>query len=193
MTSGNSTGMSLARCAILAAGAVAALGATPAGAGGTADGVDGVDSADTWVGFEVVAPGGLYVSAPCAAALSDAWPGHMAHGRLGEVRVTDERAARDAAWTATVTVSQDFTAGSPDSDETISRSHVVYRPGAAIDAFNGPFTPGHPGRLTTFRMAFSHPSGSGSNSVTWNPTLIVHVPAAGVADVYRGTVTHSVA
>lgn len=190
MTNGNSSAMSLARGVLLAAGAVAALGAAPVGAG---DSADRADSADTRVRFEVVAPGGLYVSAPCVALLSGAPPGDAASGRLGEVRVTDERAARDASWVATVTVSEDFTAGSPDFDETISGGHVAYHPGAAIDAFNGPFTPGHPGSLANVRMAFSHPSGSGSNSVAWNPALIVHVPADGVAGVYRGVVTHSVA
>ncbi|WP_406171258.1 hypothetical protein [Streptomyces sp. NBC_00996] len=93
-----------------------------------------------------------------------------------------------------MTVSQDFrAAGSPGPHQGISGRHVLYRPGAAIDPFNGPFTPGHPGTLATFRMAFSHPSGYGSNSVAWNPTVKVHVPEAGVADVYRGVVTHSVA
>lgn len=175
------------RGAIVAAGVVAALGAVPAHADETSD------SADTRVGFEVVAPGGLYISAPCAAVLSGAPPGGTASGRLGEVRVTDERAARDAAWVAAVTVSRDFTAGSHGPEAAISGGHVVYRPGAAIDSFNGPFTPGRPGPVTTFRMAFSHPSGSGSNSVAWNPALSVHVPAAGVAGVYRGVVVHSVA
>jgi hypothetical protein len=175
------------RCVIVAAWAITALGAAPAGAD------DSADSADTRVRFEVVAAGGLYVSAPCAARLPDVPPGATASGHLGEVRVTDERAARDATWIATVTVSQDFTTGSPGAHETISGGRVAYRPGAAIDPFNGPFTPGHPGPLATFRTAFSHPRGYGSNSVAWNPTLKVHVPEAGVAGIYRGVVTHSVA
>ena len=35
--------------------------------------------------------------------------------------------------------------------------------------------------------------GVGNNSATWDPTLIVAVPAAAVAGIYTGTVTHSVA
>jgi hypothetical protein len=187
MTHRNSSGIALVRGIIVAAGVVAALGAVPAHADETSD------SADTRVRFEVVAPGGLYISAPCAATLSGAPPGGTASGRLGEVRVTDERASRDATWVAAVTVSRDFTAGSYGPEAAISRGHVVYRPGAAIDSFNGPFVPGDAGPVATFRMAFSHPSGSGSNSVAWNPALSVHVPAAGVAGVYRGVVVHSVA
>ncbi|MEU6369031.1 hypothetical protein ABZ876_25650 [Streptomyces sp. NPDC046931] len=125
--------------------------------------------------------------------MSDARPGTTTAGRLGEVRVTDERAARDADWIATVTLSQDFRAGSRGPHGRISGGHVVYRPGAAIDQSSGPFTPGDPGTLATFRTAFSHPDGSGSNSVAWNPTLKVHVPTAAVAGFYRGVVTHSVA
>lgn len=172
---------------LVAAGVAAALGAAPARADEAADG------ADTWVSFEVVATGGLYVSAPCAARLSTSEPGGTASGPLGEVRVVDERAVRDATWTATVTVSRDFAAGAHGPQESISGGRVVYRPGAAVDSFNGPFVPGTPGPLDTYRTAFSRPSGSGVNSVAWRPTLHVHVPTAGVAGTYHGVVTHSVA
>ncbi|MEU9014681.1 hypothetical protein AB0D12_33980 [Streptomyces sp. NPDC048479] len=143
--------------------------------------------------FEVVTPGGLNVTAPTAAVLSSAAPGGTASGHLGEVRVIDERAAPDAQWIATVALSQDFTTGGGRSNETISGGGVDYDPGAAIDPVNGPFIPGPPGTLANSRVAFRHASGSGSNSVAWDPTLDVHVPAPAVAGTYHGTVTHSVA
>jgi hypothetical protein len=47
--------------------------------------------------------------------------------------------------------------------------------------------------LSVPRTAFTLTLGVGDNSATWNPTLIVSVPASAVAGVYTGTVTHSVA
>ncbi|MET8158372.1 hypothetical protein ABZT47_18510 [Sphaerisporangium sp. NPDC005289] len=43
------------------------------------------------------------------------------------------------------------------------------------------------------RTAFSKTTGSGSNSATWNPTVIVSIPAQAVAGTYTGTVSHLVA
>jgi hypothetical protein len=42
------------------------------------------------------------------------------------------------------------------------------------------------------QTAFSHPVATGNNSSTWAPTLVIAAPAAAVAGVYTGTVTHSV-
>jgi hypothetical protein len=47
--------------------------------------------------------------------------------------------------------------------------------------------------LSTPATAFTLTLGVGNNSATWDPTLIVAVPAAAVARPYTGTVTHSVA
>ncbi|MEU6410670.1 hypothetical protein [Microbispora sp. NPDC046933] len=35
--------------------------------------------------------------------------------------------------------------------------------------------------------------GSGDNSATWDPTIVITVPAQAVAGTYTGTVNHSVA
>ena len=53
----------------------------------------------------------------------------------------------------------------------------------------GGFEPEHLDLMT----AMSLTGGAGSNSASWNPTLVVNVPAAAVAGTYSGTVTHSVA
>ena len=43
------------------------------------------------------------------------------------------------------------------------------------------------------RLAFGGATVLGAVEISWNPTLVVTVPASSVAGVYSGTVTHSVA
>ncbi|MFD7614724.1 hypothetical protein [Streptomyces sp. NPDC059828] len=154
---------------------------------------DSGDSAETAVVFEVKATGGLSISAPAAATLTHTVPGGTSRGSIGEVEVVDERAVSDAQWTAVVSLSRAFSTGEGHWHQTIPGSRVRYDPGEAIDPVNGPFVPGLPGSLADSRAAFRHPTGSGSNSVAWDPTLEVHVPTLVVAGTYRGVVTHSVA
>jgi hypothetical protein len=47
--------------------------------------------------------------------------------------------------------------------------------------------------LNVSRTAFTLTAGTGNNTATWNPTLVVALPAAAVVGTYTGTVTHSVA
>ncbi|WP_327327803.1 hypothetical protein OG735_38680 [Streptomyces sp. NBC_01210] len=150
------------------------------------------DRGDTDVVFEVRPTDGLTISVPSRATLSRTVPGGTAWGRLGEVEVADERSAPYAQWTAIVSLRREFTPGGHGND-AISGSRVRYASGPPIHAFNGPFFPGSPGSLDNPRVAFSHPDGSGNNFVSWNPSLAVHVPESAVADLYRGTVTYSVA
>ncbi|MBE3013430.1 hypothetical protein IL992_30250 [Microbispora sp. NEAU-D428] len=70
----------------------------------------------------------------------------------------------------------------------------------AATATTGPgrFVPGHADAaaaqsLDVPRTAFSTTSGSGDNSATWDPTLVVNVPAQAVAGTNIGTPNHSVA
>jgi hypothetical protein len=61
----------------------------------------------------------------------------------------------------------------------------------------GTFSPGQPlvtnaEVIATAQDAFTHTGGSGANSVSWNPTLIIAVAADKVAGAYSGTVTHTV-
>lgn len=63
---------------------------------------------------------------------------------------------------------------------------------------HGTFTPGQATAanavtLSSPATAFRLTLGVGNNSATWDPTLIVAVPAAAVAGLCTGTVTHSVA
>jgi hypothetical protein len=117
---------------------------------------------------------------------------------LGAVTVQDTRGSVNATWTATVT-STDFTTGDASAIETIGRSNVAYWSGpATATAGIGVFAPGQAtsGAARTLdvpRTAFSMGGGVGDNSVTWNPTIEVTIPASAVIGTYAGTITHSAA
>jgi hypothetical protein len=148
---------------------------------------------DTVTTFTVTATTGLTITAPANASLSSAAPGGQATGTLGNVAVNDQRSQLNTTWTATVSLSAPFTTGAGTPAETITGANVTYDPGAAINPVNPPFTPGAAGTLAAPRTAFARASGNGANSVAWNPTLTVSVPASSVSGDYQGTVTHSVA
>jgi hypothetical protein len=162
-------------------------------------------TADTTVTFEVLA-GTLDIVAPATADLgTGAVPGAALSGSLGAVTVTDTRAGADASWTARVT-STDFTTGGGTAPETVLASEIDYwSGGATATTGSGTFTPAQasaaaaaplgnaPTDPLTALAAFTHASGTGNNTATWNPTLVVNVPLDSQAGVYTGTVTHSVA
>lgn len=150
-------------------------------------------AADTTVTFTVTATTGLTVSAPTAASMSSAAPGAQATGSLGTVTVNDQRSQLDTTWTSTVSLSTPFTTGGGTASETISGASVTYAAGSATAEVNPPHTAGTSGTLASARTAFSRASGDGANSVSWNPTLTVSVPASAVSGDYTGVVTHSVA
>ena len=154
-------------------------------------------AADTTTTFGITA-GGLAVAVPAAANLGSAGPGASVTSQLGAVTVTDDRAALNATWTATVSATS-FTTGGATATETIANSALSYWSGpATATTGTGTATPGQPTAasavvLSTGQTAFSWVAGSGNNTAAWNPTLIVAVPATAVAGTYSGTVTHSVA
>lgn len=160
---------------------------------------DAATSGSTVTTFTVAATGtGLAITVPATAGLGTGAPGSTITAHLGAVTVTDSRAVDPAAWTASV-ISSDFTI--PATADTIPAGDVDYWSGPATSTVgSGTFTPGQPtsadGRAldnTTLLTAMSLTGGAGSNSATWDPTLVVNVPAAAVAGTYTGTVTHSVA
>ncbi|WP_329104024.1 hypothetical protein OG792_28480 [Micromonospora sp. NBC_01699] len=152
---------------------------------------------DTIVTLTVTAEDGLTITVPPTANIGSANPGDTATGQIGPVTVADERAALNAAWTATV-ISTDFTTGGGTPAETIPDINVLYwSGGATATSGNGTFTPAQPTAadaviINVPRTVFTHTAGSGDNSATWNPTLLVNIPETAVAGVYTGTVTHSV-
>ncbi|WP_223165485.1 hypothetical protein [Lentzea indica] len=172
---------------MVVATAMAVITAGPAGA---------VD--DTTTTTFTVSAGALGINAPATAPLGTGAAGGTITAQMGNVVVTDARAQLAPTWAATV-ASGDFTTGTATTDETIANDLVGYWSGPAISpsGSGATFVPGQPtaGDVVTLaasRPAFSLTAGVGNNSVTWNPTLIVNVPAAAVAGGYTGTVTHSV-
>jgi hypothetical protein len=143
--------------------------------------------------------GALSISAPASTSLGTGAAGGTLSAALGTVTVTDARALLLASWTASVSTTS-FTTGSATAAETIAASKVSYASGIAT-AQTGASLVLLPGQLTTLLAApmtssvtaFSLTAGIGSNSASWNPTIIVSVPAAAVAGSYTGTITHSVA
>ncbi len=151
---------------------------------------------DTTTTFTVSASGGLTITVPASAPLGTGAPGGTITAHLGPVEVIDSRSANPSNWTTTVT-STDFTNTATTAD-IIPATDVDYWSGPTTATVgSGTFTPGQPTGpgaplSATALVAMSHTAGAGDNSATWNPTLVVNVPAAAVAGNYSGTVTHSV-
>ncbi|XVQ85666.1 hypothetical protein ACQP2K_43950 [Microbispora siamensis] len=187
-------GIACSAVASLVAAVVAALPAQ----GGTCP---ASTTCSTTVNFTVTAPDGLTISVPNGpVSIGSGVPGGQISGQLGSVTVSDERAALAATWTASVVAATGgFTTGGGTAPETIPNTDVLYWSGAATATTgSGTFVPGQANAaaaqsLDTQRTAFSKTSGSGVNSATWSPTIVINVPASAVAGVYTGTVNHSVA
>jgi alpha-tubulin suppressor-like RCC1 family protein len=143
----------------------------------------------------VVPAGFLSISAPASATLPSAAPGSISTAQLGTVTVTDNRGLAAASWTATVAATA-FTNGTGGT--TIALPDVSYWSGPATSTSgSGTFIAGqvdaaHAQVLTTPVTAFSLTGGSGVNSASWSPTLVVSVPLSAVAGTYTATITHSV-
>lgn len=154
----------------------------------------------TTVTFTVAAEGGLQITVPDTASLGSGNSGGQISAQLGPVTVSDQRAALTATWVASVVAAAGaFTTGGGTAAETVPTTAVLYWSGpATATTGTGTFVPGQVNAaaaqsLDASRTAFSKTTGSGDNSATWNPTIVVNVPAQAVAGVYTGTVNHSVA
>jgi large repetitive protein len=140
-----------------------------------------------------VVTGVLSITAPASASVGSGSPGGTVTGALGTVAVTDNRALAAASWTATVSASS-FTTGTGTAAQTIPAGDAFYD------------ISGLTGTTGTARFAFTPvtnlsgaaqsvvtaTNASGTNSASWNPTVVVNVPAAAVAGGYTGTITESV-
>lgn len=152
-------------------------------------------SGDTNTTFTVTS-GLLSISSPSSKALGAGGPNGTITSQLGAVTVSDARGALNGSWTAAVSAT-DFTTGGGTA-ETIPKANVSYWSGLATASSGiGVFTPGqataaNAQALGVSRTAFSATAVTGNNSVTWNPTIVVNVPAAAVAGDYAGVITHSV-
>ncbi|RZT81478.1 hypothetical protein EV382_4757 [Micromonospora violae] len=184
--------MRTAKICLAGAAAVAMVGflAAPAAA-------DPTDTTSTT--FEVLA-GTLDIVAPATADLGGGPPGGVISGQLGTVTVDDSRGEADASWVASVTATV-FQTGGGSPPETVLPEEIDYWSGpATATTGDGTFTEGQtaagdaqPLSSVTPLTAFTHSGGTGGNTASWNPTLVVNVPLDSIAGVYTGTVTHSVA
>ncbi|OPG09136.1 hypothetical protein [Microbispora sp. GKU 823] len=156
----------------------------------------------TTVTFTVNAPDGLTITVPDGPVnIGSGAPGGQISGALGPVTVSDQRAALTATWVATVSAAAGgFTTGGGTPAETVPNTAVLYwsgtgtyTGGTAANFSPGQATAADAQSLNVSRTAFSKTSGSGDNSATWDPTIVVNVPAQAVAGTYTGTVNHSVA
>lgn len=174
-------------------------GAVAVGMAATALPAAAAPTDDTATTFAVSA-GTLDIVAPETAALGSGAPGTDINGALGVVTVTDGRASGDASWISTVT-STVFQTGGGTPPETVLAAEVDYWSGpATATTGDGTFTPAQatagaaqPLDNVVPLTAFTHVGGTGNNTASWNPGIVVHVPLDSQNGTYAGTVTHSVA
>jgi hypothetical protein len=93
-----------------------------------------------------------------------------------------------------------FTTGARSANETIGKASIRYwsGPATSVTGLLGGGTPGQPTAaqsvdLTVTRTAFTGQGTLLAISGSWNPTLIINIPASAIAGTYSGTITHSVA
>jgi len=137
------------------------------------------------------------VAVPGNANLGNASIGGTLTAQLGSVTAS-AGGILGVQVTASVACS-DFKTGSGSAAETISKNNVFYWSGPAtgFSGLVGGGTPGQPTSADQVSCATSHQAFQGqalllSVSVTWNPTIVIHIPASAVQGIYTGTVTHTV-
>lgn len=140
----------------------------------------------------------LQVSDPANTALGSVATGTSTlTNSLGTVTVSDARGALNGTWTASV-ASTDFTTGGATAAETVTKDLVDYWSGAATSTSGtavrvpGQLLAVNKQALSASRTAFSATGVIGNNTASWNPTVVVNIPAQAVAGTYSGTITHSV-
>lgn len=139
----------------------------------------------------------LAITVPTSAALGGAAPGGTISAHLGTVKVDDGRLVL-ANWTATASATN-FVTGGGSAAETIAKSRLSYWSGPATATTGvgvrvpGQLTAANAVSLANPVTAFALQAVVLGTSTSWNPTIVVAVPAGAVAGTYTGTVTHPVA
>lgn len=180
---------------------VAALAIAALAVGTTATTAHAQQTDATVATFTLTAPGSLGITVPVGTTTTPVSLGTATADvgtfapTLGAVTVVDDRAALLANWTATATGTHfDLqTAGADpvgDANQRVNNTAILYTatPTAAVgslDAVTPPSGTLAAGALTVY-------AGSGSNEVTWDPTLTMTILPTQVAGTYQGTITHSV-
>jgi hypothetical protein len=145
-----------------------------------------------------IAPGLLAITVPSTVTLGSAAPSGSISAQLGTVQISDTRNISPDPWTVTVSATS-FKTGGGTAPETIPTTAVSYWSGSftaktGTGTFTGlQATASDAVVLSASQTAFTHTGGLLTSSASFNPTLIIAVPAAAVAGTYTGTITHSVA
>jgi hypothetical protein len=156
-------------------------------------GLAGAASAAETSATVTVTGGALSMTAPASAGnlgtRENTVAGGTISGQLGEVQVSDARAAAaGSGWVVTV-ISTAFT---PPSGPTIGAASVGYTAGAITKVGMATFTADNPINLTGVVPAVTATGITGDDSATWDPTINVFVAGGMAAGVYSGTITQSV-
>ena len=154
--------------------------------------VPGASASGTSTTFSLTA-GSLTITQPASVNLGSAAVGSLTLSKsLGTVSVSDTRGNLTSTWTGTVS-STSFTTGGATQYETVATSSIAYSAGLATSSTGvGTFTPGTLATMTSPGTAGAW-AGTGSNSVSWDPTVTFTLSPSQVAGTYTGTITHSVA
>jgi hypothetical protein len=152
-------------------------------------------TADIPVTFDL-SGGSLSIQEPSSATLTATVGETQAEGSLGDVSVIDDRGSDSGSWTATAQAS-DFQLA--DSETDLPVDAVTYTVGSIsgdteVGTFaassDDPIAIGGDGPAAEVVTAADE---DGNAAVTWNPTLTLTLPSAGVvAGTYSGTITESV-
>ena len=149
------------------------------------------------LGLAPASEASVSIAVPANANLGSTSIGSTLTAQLGSVTASGS-GILGVQVTASVACS-DFKTGSGTAAETISKTNVFYWSGP-VTAFSGLVGGGTPGQPTsadqvscaTSQQAFQGQALLLSVSVTWNPTIVIHLPASAVQGTYTGTVTHMV-
>jgi len=161
----------LATAALAAAWMVAA----PAGA---------AFAADTTTTF-TVSGGALGISAPTSAGLGTGAAAGTLTAQLGAVTATDTRGALGAGWTAaaaSTVFASSVTGAASITTATYSSGLATGTTGTAVFLQGQTTTPA--ALSSTAVTAYSASATVGNNSATWNPTIVVSIPAQAIAGTY---------
>ena len=173
-----------------AAASAATHGSAASQAGTPTPAAKGSSDPDTTVTFTVTS-GALTMSAPGTAKFGSGGPGSSIKGSLGTVSVTDGRALASASWTATVS-STDFTTGGGSPSETTPAADLFYDPGFISTTGVITVTPSGVSLSASPQTVVAGTNGTGINTASWTPVIVVSVPSTAVTGTYTGTITESV-
>jgi hypothetical protein len=150
-------------------------------------------AADTPVTVQITG-GSLAISAPATTVslgtATASASGQNITGQLGVVLVSDQRAGI-AGWVASAGSTAFTTAAT--GGVPIAAGTVTYTPGTATVVGTSTVTPSNLTAMTAGGGTVETATAVvGVNTASWNPSIMVPVPAGAVAGTYGATITHSV-